>query len=212
MLQMEKQGTREQRALHGYFPLHAGGHLAKRTKRHLLWGRGGVANTKISEASGILKGKYPFTISCRSSELKNNNNNKKITTELTELLFSFVWPTVLHPEATCLISLGLNRLGEGSICSDKQSFLQKKGQHDQSESGLFQGRFHFVKSTSNLGFIRANTDAMRELAKWPKKCNRDPWHGSWSFSGGKMDSFLWPSLPACSYSVFLNGSSPWLPM
>lgn len=51
----------------------------------------------------------PFTFSCGYIRAI-----KITTTELTELLFSFVPSTVLHPEATCLISLGLNRaLGRG---------------------------------------------------------------------------------------------------
>lgn len=42
--------------------------------------------------------------------------------------------------------------------------MQKKDPHVHSENALFKGKYHSVASTSNLGFIRANTDVMRRLA------------------------------------------------
>lgn len=94
--------------------------------------------------------------------------------------------------------MGLNR-SWGSICLDKESSLQKKGRHVQSESGLLKGKFHFVTSASSLGCTRANTDAMRELAN---DKNRGPWHESWSFLGGKWTHLFGPGfLHAALFSL-----------
>lgn len=154
------RGMRKQSTLLGYFPPYARAHLAKRTKRQ-LWG----SNTKFSEANRILKRQYPFKYFSKPFSVSCGYFRaiKIIMTQPTNDCFPLYNPLLCGLRPPVQYPWGWIGLW-GSICLDKQSSFQKKGQHVQSENVLFKGKFHCVESTSNLGFIRASTDMMRESA------------------------------------------------